>query len=68
MHWILALTLINSGASTLMGSYDSEEACKRALKAMWATEPRQPITIGCVSEDSPILKIFGVPSVARPAA
>lgn len=68
MHWILALTLINSGVSTLMGSYDSEEACNKALKALWATEPRQPISMGCLSEDSPVLKIFGTPPATRPDA
>jgi len=68
MHWILALTLINSGASALMGSYDSEEACKKALKTLWAVEPRQPISMGCVREDSPILKIFGEPPATRPDA
>ena len=58
MHWLLALTLINTGASALMGSYDSEEACQKALKALWSTEPKQPISVGCVREDSPVLKIF----------
>lgn len=58
MHWILALTLINTGTSALMGSYDSEIGCQKALKALWSIDPKQPITVGCLREDSPVLKIF----------
>lgn len=58
MHWILALTLINTGASALMGSYESAEACQKALKALWSTDPKQPISIGRVHEDSPVPRIY----------
>lgn len=59
MHWILALTLINTGSSTLMGSYESEEACKKAMNTLWSiVDPKKPISVGCMPEDSPILKIF----------
>jgi len=58
MHWILALTLINTGASSVMGSYDSEEACQRALKILWSmADPGTPITVGCLRADSPIAKM-----------
>lgn len=58
MHWILALTLINTGASALMGSYESEEACKDALRALWSISPREPINVACVLKDSPMIRIF----------
>lgn len=58
MHWVLALTLINTSASALVGNYESEEACKNALRALWSVSPREPISVACVHRDNPMIRIF----------
>lgn len=59
MHWILAVTVMTTGASTLMGSYKSEEECQTALKALFEMrDHKKPLSAGCIREDNKILKIF----------
>lgn len=59
MHWILTVTLMTTGSGRLMGSYDSEEACQKALRTLFEiTSVKNPISAGCFREDDRLLKLF----------
>ena len=59
MHWILAVTIMTTSHSSLMGSFNSQAECEKAKEAFFAmADPKQLHSASCIREDSPALKLF----------
>ncbi|MEE4334200.1 hypothetical protein V2J79_22330 [Pseudomonas alliivorans] len=56
MHWILAVTLTTG--PVLLGKFDDEETCQKALQAFWRAADSTKKAAACVQENSRILRLF----------